>query len=205
MQGAQYSFRVPYTNIEIAYMLMKTEKDRVAFVLQLASAIRQGNQKYKSLVLETHGLEETIEYNLPVEVLTEQYGITEPSTTNTLSNIFGKVLKSIAGVKVLIPKFSSSTESRCIRCSIKANDGYLFPAAKCFIFITKPTIIINFDDIESIEFLRYDNTKNAGMIKLKLASSFGCKLLCLFVFCFLSSSHTKLRHADQDEEFFVER
>lgn len=163
MQGGQYSYRIDYTNIEIAYMLNKTEKDRVAFVLQLHTPIRQGNQKYKCLVLETHNLEETKMFNLPVEILEEKYNINSQELQKPMSHIFGKVLKDVGGVKIVVPKaFQSSTNAPCVRCSIKANDGYLYPAAKCLIFITKPTLIINIDDIESIEFLRYDNTKNAG-------------------------------------------
>jgi structure-specific recognition protein 1 len=145
-------------------MLTKTEKDRIAFVLQLVTPIRQGNQKYKSLVLETHALEETKKFNLPEKELMEKYGIAGTEMTKPMSHIFGKVLKDIGNVKIVVPKaFKSSTDAPCVRCSIKANDGYLYPAAKCFIFITKPTLIINIEDISSIEFLRYDNSKNAGM------------------------------------------
>lgn len=168
MQGGQYSYRIAYTNIELAYMLKKTEKDRIAFVLPLITPIRQGNQKYKCLVLETHELEETKKFTMPEDQLQEKFGIDSTEISKPMAHIFGKVLKDIGHIKVVIPKvFKSSSDAPCVRCSIKANDGYLYPAAKCFIFITKPTIIINYDDIQSIEFLRYDNTKNAGNLNVR--------------------------------------
>ena len=38
-----------------------------------------------------------------------------------------------------------------MRCSIKASDGLIYPLAKCFVFINKPTVIIAYEDIEFIE------------------------------------------------------
>ncbi len=62
-----------------------------------------------------------------------------------------------------MPKqFLSAKGVHCIRCSIKANDGLLYPLAKCFIFIHKPTIIVKFDDIELIEFKRYEPVANSA-------------------------------------------
>jgi structure-specific recognition protein 1 len=49
-----------------------------------------------------------------------------------------------------------------VRCSIKASDGLLYPLAKSFIFINKPTVIIAYEDIEFIEFKRYEPVANSA-------------------------------------------
>ncbi len=70
-------------------------------------------------------------------------------------------------MQVFIPKqFISAREAHCIRCSIKANDGLLYPLAKSFIFINKPTVIIKFEDIDYAEFKRYEPAANSGEFEL---------------------------------------
>lgn len=126
-----------------------------------------GNQKYQNLVLETNDdRETTIEFNVSQEELSSKYTGLEQQMTNTLSNLMGKVFKGITGTKVLIPqKFTAARGGFSIRCTVKANDGLLYPMAKSFIFIHKPTLIIKFDDIASVEFERYTPNANAGKFR----------------------------------------
>lgn len=53
-------------------------------------------------------------------------------------------------------------ESHCIKCSLKANEGYLYPLAKSFVFVHKPTVIIKFDDVEFVRFERYHPSANSA-------------------------------------------
>lgn len=72
---------------------------------------------------------------------------------------------SLYYLQVFVPKnYKSDRGDSCVKCSIKANDGLLFPLEKSLIFIHKPTLCIRFEDIESIEFLRYVPSASAGMI-----------------------------------------
>lgn len=81
--------------------------------------------------------------------------------------------------QVFIPKqFTSAREAFCVRCSIKANEGLLYPLAKSFIFIHKPTIIIKFEDILQVEFRRYEGVANAGK---NFFRAIGFALLPLFL------------------------
>lgn len=41
-----------------------------------------------------------------------------------------------------------------IRCSYKADDGFLYPLDKAFFYVHKPPMCINHSDIESVEFQR---------------------------------------------------
>ncbi|RYG64901.1 hypothetical protein EON64_13040, partial [archaeon] len=59
--------------------------------------------------------------------------------------------------QVFIPKqFLSARDAFCVRCAIKANEGLLYPLAKALLFIHKPTVLVKFEDIEQIEFRRYE-------------------------------------------------
>jgi structure-specific recognition protein 1 len=164
MLGTPYTFNIPYENLDSSFMLQKGLSNRHAFVICLKSPIRVGNQKYQNLVLETNDdRETTIEFNIPQEELSEKYSGLEQTMTNTLSNLFGKIFKGITGTKVLIPqKFEAARGGFSIRCTVKANDGLLYPMAKSFIFIHKPTLIIKFDDITSVEFERYTPQANSA-------------------------------------------
>jgi structure-specific recognition protein 1 len=52
-----------------------------------------------------------------------------------------------------------------VRCSLKANEGTLYPLAKSFVFINKPTLILKFEDVEHIEFKRYETTGATNLMR----------------------------------------
>lgn len=52
-----------------------------------------------------------------------------------------------------------------MRCSLKANEGTLYPLAKTFVFINKPTLILKFEDVEHIEFKRYETTGATNLMR----------------------------------------
>jgi structure-specific recognition protein 1 len=168
MQGAQYAYKIPYTDMDAFYLLEKSEGGgRCAFVISLKKPIRQGNQKYQNLVIETHSVETTVSVNLSQQEIDEKYeGKLSPEMTMPMATLIGKLFKVITNVKVFMPKqFLSAKGIHCIRCSIKANEGLLYPLAKSFIFIHKPTVIIQYEHIEIVEFYRYEPVANSGELK----------------------------------------
>lgn len=103
MQGAQYSYKIKYDDINSLFLLPKLDGGRVAFVISLEKPIRQGNQKYQSLVLETHKLEQTISIDLTEEEIKEKYdGQLSPEMTSPLSNLIAKVFKVLSQKKVCL-------------------------------------------------------------------------------------------------------
>ncbi len=135
----------------------------MAFVIALEKPIRQGNQKYSNLVIETHKVEHTIHINLTEQEIASKYEGLSPQMTMPMSSLIAKIFKIISQKKVFIPKqFKSARDAYCVKCSLKANDGLLYPLAKSFIFIHKPTVIIGFDDIDFVEFKRYEPVSNYG-------------------------------------------
>ena len=178
MQGAQYDYKILYTDIANLFLLPKPDDVRTAFVISLEKPIRQGNQKYQHLVLETHKLEHTLIVNLSAEDLVTKYdGQLAKEMTMPMCNLFAKVFKVLTQSTVYVPKhFVSDRRTHCVKCSLKANEGLLYPLSKSFIFIHKPTIIISFEDVELIEFQRYKSnassaTRNFDMIVTVKAGS----------------------------------
>ena len=61
--------------------------------------------------------------------------------------------------------FISAREASCVKCSLKANEGFLYPLAKAFVFINKPTMILKFEEVEAIEFKRYETTGVTNLMR----------------------------------------
>lgn len=163
--GSQYAYKIKYDDIEALFLLPKPDGARYAFVIALEKPIRQGNQKYPHLVIETHNVESTMDINCSPEELAKYEGLSYTMTL-PLSTLLAKCFKIISMKKVFVPKqYQSARSTSSLRCIVRANDGLLYPLAKSFIFIHKPTIIISFDDIESVEFKRYDTDTKTSLTR----------------------------------------
>ncbi len=192
MQGAQYTYKIKYTDITSLFLLDKPDGLRMAFVICLSLPIRQGAQKYQYLVLETHKMEHTVELNLTEEEIeaNESYkGNLTPVIRASMATCIAKLFKVLSETPVYVPKaFKSFREDFCIRCTYKTNDGFLYPLAKSVIFINKPTILASYDDIEYLEFQRYTPTANSAtknfdiLIGVKSSQSVGGKTENSFLF-----------------------
>ena len=101
MQGAQYAYKIKYDDISCFFLLPKLDGGRMSFVISLLKPIRQGNQKYQNLVIETHKLDHTIKINLSDEDLENKYeGQLNEEMTMPLSNLIAKLFKALSGKKV---------------------------------------------------------------------------------------------------------
>jgi structure-specific recognition protein 1 len=61
--------------------------------------------------------------------------------------------------------FISARSLSAVRCSLKAAEGTLYPLAKTFVFINKPTIILKFEDVELVEFKRYETSGATNLMR----------------------------------------
>ena len=101
MQGAQYSYKIKYTDISSLYLLPKLDGGREAFIIGLEKPIRQGNQKYQNLVMETHKIEHTMTINLTEEEIRDKYdGQLSVEMTMPTSHLIAKIFKVLSKVPV---------------------------------------------------------------------------------------------------------
>mmetsp|Transcript_18496 Transcript_18496/g.26118 ORF Transcript_18496/g.26118 Transcript_18496/m.26118 type:complete len:953 (+) Transcript_18496:319-3177(+) len=157
MRGNKYDYKIRYDDISRLFLLPKPDDVHMAFVIALDKPIRQGQQRYQYLVLQTTKEQEEIALNVDEDILEKEYnGDLQPVMTGSLSNLVAKTFKVIARKKVFVPgKFANASQQACVKCALRANEGHLYPLEKQFIFIHKPPVLIRFDEVESVEFQRY--------------------------------------------------
>ena len=74
-----------------------------------------------------------------------------------------KAFKLITGKKVFVTgKFRGYRDYEAISCSLKANDGLLYPLEKQFIWLHRPPVLVRFEEISSVEFQRYGGAGASG-------------------------------------------
>jgi len=178
MRGNKYDYKIKYDDIARLFLLPKPDDTHMAFVIALDKPIRQGQQRYQMLVLQTTKENSEVTVNLDEKELEEEYkGELQPVMQGALCNLIAKTFKIIAKKKVFIPgKFVNAYQQSCVKCALKANEGHLYPLEKSFVFIHKPPVLIRFDEVDSVEFQRYaggqGSTRNFDLCVM-LASSAG--------------------------------
>lgn len=157
MRGQKYDYKIKYDDINRLFLLPKPDEVHMVFVIALDKPIRQGQQRYQYLVLQSTKEQDEVSVNLDEETLQKEYnGELQPVMRGTLSNLIAKTFKVISRKKVFIPgKFANANQQACVKCAVRANEGFLYPLEKQFVFVHKPTIIIRFNEIESVDFQRY--------------------------------------------------
>lgn len=157
MRGQKYDYKIKYDDINRLFLLPKPDEVHMVFVIALDKPIRQGQQRYQYLVLQSTKEQDEVTVNMDEETLQKEYeGELQPVMRGTLSNLIAKTFKVISRKKVFIPgKFANANQQACVKCAVRANEGFLYPLEKQFVFVHKPTIIIRFNEIESVDFQRY--------------------------------------------------
>lgn len=182
MRGQKYDYKIRYNDINRLFLLPKPDEVHMAFVIALDKPIRQGQQRYQYLVMQASKDPDEVVVNMDEDALEKEYkGELQPVMRGSLSNLIAKTFKVIANKKVFIPgKFANANQQASLSCSVRANEGLLYPLEKQFVFIHKPPIIVRFNEIESVEFQRYaggqGSTRNFDLcVNLKASVVAGVK------------------------------
>jgi structure-specific recognition protein 1 len=69
-------------------------------------------------------------------------------------------------------KFVSQVKLPCVRCDLNNDTGFLYPLVKQFVFLPKPTVFIQYQDVQYVEFQRLDNA-NRGFDLLVVCKRLG--------------------------------
>lgn len=180
MRGQKYDYKIKYDDISRLFLLPKPDDVHMAFVVALDKPIRQGQQRYQYLVLQTSKDPDEVTVNLDEATLQKEYGgELQPVMRGSLANLVAKTFKVIAKKKVFIPgKFENANAHKCVKCALRANEGLLYPLEKQFVFIHKPPLLIRFNEVESVEFQRYGggtgSTRNFDLaVSLKSSAASG--------------------------------
>jgi structure-specific recognition protein 1 len=101
MRGQKYDYKIKYDDISRLFLLPKPDDVHMAFVIALDKPIRQGQQRYQHLVLQTTKDPDEVTVNLDEETMKREYGEDlQPVMRGSLANLVAKTFKVIAKKKV---------------------------------------------------------------------------------------------------------
>ncbi|QPG76266.1 hypothetical protein FOA43_003652 [Brettanomyces nanus] len=176
LRGKTYDYKIRYAQIQRIFSLPKIDGLHQLMILQVDPPLRQGQTKYSFLILQFDTQEEIeVELNLDDEEYEKKWKSRLNKTYNNytylvLSNIF----KGFTERRVVQPGSFLSKESEvAISCSVKANEGHLYPLEKCLLFVTKPTILIPYSEVSEIVFSRVDSTGTQRTFDMNVNLKFG--------------------------------
>lgn len=109
-----------------------------------------------------------LEINMDEEELKKAYdGKLEKKYDLPLHQVFQKIFPVLTNKKIssASDKYLSAHGAKAVKCSLKANESYLYPLDKAFAFFPKPPTLIPYSDIAKIEFSRVSATAAVSSTK----------------------------------------
>jgi len=160
IHGQTHNYKISHKNISKVFLLPKPDGHHSFFAVALAHPIRQGNTTHHFLVFQIKNKSErTVTLNLP-ESESERRELLKvdipPILTGELVDILAKLFQAVVGIGIVIPgkAFKTGKGTHALKCSLKANEGYLYPLEKSMIFLHKPVLCINLEDVRYVECAR---------------------------------------------------
>jgi structure-specific recognition protein 1 len=157
MHGKTHDYKILFNSIVHLFELPKPDDRHICFMISLDPPLRQGSTPHHHLVLQ-FVKKDDIEVDLNLKEVESKLPKETPRKSHMEGRgykIFRKILRELAQKKFTRPgSFQSFYKASAVKCSLKANDGYLFPMERSFIFIHKPPTLIRFADISIVEFAR---------------------------------------------------
>ncbi|KAH3662354.1 hypothetical protein OGAPHI_005606 [Ogataea philodendri] len=165
LRGKTYDYKLQYSQIQRIFSLPKLYQLNHLIVLQVDPPLRQGQTRYSFLTVQVSS-EEEIEVDLNLD--DEEYESTYKERLNKTYNnntymVLSSILKGFTERRVVVPgSFLSKDSQVAISCSLKANEGQLYPLEKCLLFVTKPTVLIPYSEVTNIVFSRIGSGTGAS-------------------------------------------
>jgi len=142
MYGKTYEFKIKYNQITRLFQLARPDK-QIFVVFALDPPIKQSQIRHHHMVLIFQGDEKlepqklTFASETGLEALKEKYP--EGEISGSTSELISDLLKIFTGKKVThaTHSFKSASDFSAVRCTLKTNDGYLYPLEKKFFVSSK--------------------------------------------------------------------
>jgi len=158
LRGKTHDYKINYVSVIKLFLLPKPDEMHMMFVVGLDPPIRQGQTRYPFLVFQ-FARDEEIDTTLQIdeELLKTKYeGRLQKSYDAPTFEVVCSIFKGLTGQKVIVPGnlYKSHHLHHAVKCSLKANESYLYPLDKSFLFIPKPPTLIAHSEIASVTFSR---------------------------------------------------
>jgi len=176
LHGASYDHKVRWEDVEKAFKLPLPTGSHDAVLISLKRPVRQGKQRYANIILNATTTQTTIPLSntsLSEDELKEKYeGKINQVMTGPFSVLVSKYIKYIGKKSVFVPDtFKSLEENNCVATSLGSNEGLLYFLTRSLIFIHKPTLIIAYNQIDHISFLRLHSSSQSFDLKIIMKMS----------------------------------
>ncbi|KAJ1674326.1 FACT complex subunit [Spiromyces aspiralis] len=156
LRGKTYDYKILYENVARMILVSKPDELHMIFVIGLNPPIRQGQTRYPFLVFQFVRDEEAeIDLRLDAEMRDKYKGVLESHYEQPLYRVVANVCKGLIGKNVVeASDYRTFHGSQGVKCSFKANEGFLYPLDKAILFVPKPTHYIRHSEIASVVFSR---------------------------------------------------
>ena len=175
LHGKSYDYKIDYTSVQKLFLLPKTDDTHILLVLALDPPLKQGLTRYPHLIMQFPKEEKIDEFelkSLTPEDISGTYGGKLQSSYKDVSTfeLVSVLFRGLAGQKIVVPGGFKSviTGHPAIKCTIKANEGALYPLEKNFLFLPKPTLLIPHSDLAQCVFSRIGGPGNPRSFDFKI-------------------------------------
>ena len=165
LHGKTHDYKILFKDINRAFLLPKPDGLHMMYIVSLRTPLRQGQTAHNYLVIQfKREREEKLKLNISEEELKEKYGgELNHELEGPLFDVLSRLFKSLIKISIIVPSgFKSEKDTEAVKCSSRAQDGYLYPLQKSFLFVHKPVAYIRHDDIRYLEFHRISEFVAAG-------------------------------------------
>ena len=165
LHGKTHDYKILFKDINRAFLLPKPDGAHMVYIISLKTPLRQGQTTHNYVVIQfKKDREEKLSINLSPEEIKEKYGddLTQ-EIEGTLYDVLSRLFKTMIKVSIIVPSgFKSDKGAEAVKCSVRANDGFLYPLNKSFLFIHKPVYYIRHEEIVYLEFNRITECATTG-------------------------------------------
>lgn len=165
LRGKTYDHKIQYRQVERIFSLPKPDDIHHLMVIHVNPPLRQGQTPYPYLVLQFAKDEELeVEINLSEEEFKEKYeGRLKKRYDQQTHLVLSHVFRGLTERRIIIPgSFTSKHGQAAVSCSLKVNEGYLYLLEKCFLFVTKPTVYVPYNDVQSVYISRAGDSSTSN-------------------------------------------
>ncbi|RKP23665.1 structure-specific recognition protein-domain-containing protein [Syncephalis pseudoplumigaleata] len=156
MRGKTYDYKILYDTITRMFLVPRPDDVHIG----IDPPIRQGQTRYPFLVFQFLKEEEIdVDLNMDAEELAKYEGKLESSYHNFTYVIVSTILRALTDKKITVPgnSYNSHHNQKGIKCSLKANEGFIYPLENYLLFLPKPVTLVPLREISSVVFSRLSN------------------------------------------------
>ena len=158
IHGQSHNYKTDIKNIVKVFLVPKVDGHFSFLILKLRSPLTQGNTFYPFVIFQIKPENEIkVEIQIPEddeEIEKKMEEFQNPLEGKTI-DIIAKLFNKIVNKSLIVPtKNFIFTKGPFIKCSYKANDGVLYFLEKSILFVHKPVLDIEHENIKEIELAR---------------------------------------------------